>query len=646
MKAYLITIVLSIILFEGQAQRSPIKFGEIPMEDMKMNSYKEDSSASAVVLVDYGVAYITFNVSSASLIFERHVRIKILKKDGLKWADAKIMTYHSGSSEEKVSNLKAATYNLEGGNIAETKMSKDAIFKEKFNNYFNVQKFTLPNVKEGSVIEYSYKINSDFLQNFPDWEFQKEIPVVHSEYWAMIPDFFIFEKYLQGYIPLTSFEVKSKTNTDFNENANHYVMKNVPAFKAEPYMTCEEDYLSKINFALSHISWPGRLVQEIMGSWEKLNAELLEDENFGKVISRSGFLKDLVAEITAGITDPMKKVEAIHTYIKQNIEWDGMKDKYADNLKKVIENKKGTAADINLMLASMLDKAGFKVNMVLLSTRDHGIVRPSYPMEKQFNYVICELQLDDKTMLLDATEKYLPLNTLPERCLNGQGLVVSALQYHWIDVATKTKAKTIINAELSLLKTGELNGNLQFAKYGYDALQMRKTYNVKGEPDYVKDFLGSKTWQVEKTEFESIKEIDKPTKETHQLSIDDHTSVVGDIIYINPFVIGQVKENPFNLAERLYPVDFGPSIEQMYLGKITIPEGYVIEELPQSKILVLPNNAAKYVYSASLVGNIISFTSNMQINKSLFVQDEYVNLREFYNQVIAKQAEQIVLKKK
>jgi hypothetical protein len=35
----------------------------------------------------------------------------------------------------------------------------------------------------------------------------------------------------------------------------------------------------------------------------------------------------------------------------------------------------------------------------------------------------------------------------------------------------------------------------------------------------------------------------------------------------------------------------------------------------------------------------------MSINKGVFAQDEYPNLREFYNQMVAKQAEQIVLKK-
>ena len=39
-------------------------------------------------------------------------------------------------------------------------------------------------------------------------------------------------------------------------------------------------------------------------------------------------------------------------------------------------------------------------------------------------------------------------------------------------------------------------------------------------------------------------------------------------------------------------------------------------------------------------------TSNLQINNSLFSQEEYPSLRLFYDQVVAKQSEQIVLKKK
>ncbi|HCZ36654.1 MAG TPA: hypothetical protein DHV26_12090, partial [Cytophagales bacterium] len=142
------------------AQKSPIKFGDVPIEDLKMTYYAKDSSAAAVVLVDYGEAYLSITSQTAQLTFERHVRIKILRKEGLKWGDVAILLRQAGSREERVSNLKATTYNLTDGKVAESKLNKDGIFKEKFNRSFIQQKFTMPDVKEGSVIEYSYKVNT------------------------------------------------------------------------------------------------------------------------------------------------------------------------------------------------------------------------------------------------------------------------------------------------------------------------------------------------------------------------------------------------------------------------------------------------------------------------------------------------------
>lgn len=628
------------------AQKSPIKFGIIPLEDLKMTAYDKDSSASAVILADYGEAYITITSLSATLNFERHVRIKILKKEGLKWADAQIQLYHSGSSEEKVLRLKATTYNLVNGKLVESDMSKDAVFKEKFNRNFKLQKFTLPNVKEGSVIEYSYTVSSDFLFNFPDWQFQYEIPVRWSEYWAMFPDFCIFEKYMQGYITPTSYEVKDKSSANFNTKAHHWIAKNVPAFKSEPYMTCEDDYVSKINFALSRIIIPGQLTREIMGTWSKFNADLVESENFGRAITGSGFLKKKAEEITNGMTDPMEKVTAIFKYVQATIEWDGTKDKYVDNLKEVIEKRKGTAADINIILASMLEKVKVPSDMVLLSTRDHGFIRQQYPMEQQLNYAICLVKIGDKTLFLDATEKYLPMGILPERCLNGLGLIISKTNHGWIDIEPKAKAKTSISSELALNSNGEIKAKVNYTCEGYDAYRLRNDYHSKGEGDYVKAFLADKNWEIAKSEFQNIREIDRAPQQIHEFTIDEYATLAGDVIYLNPFVTAQTKENVFKLPLREYPVDFGSPIEKLYMSRITLPEGFNVDELPQPKLIMMPGNAAKYSYTVTQMGNTLNVVSLLQINKSLFLQDEYTNLREFYNQIIAKQSEQIVLKKK
>ncbi len=640
-------LLTSLLFISASAQKSPIRFGEIPMEDMTMTTYLGDSSASAVVLVDYGEAYILATSISAKMTFERHVRIKILKKEGTGWANAMIPLYKAGSTEENVSNLKATTYNLENGKIVESKMSKDAIFRENFNRNLIHHKFTLPDVKEGSVLEYSYKVNSDFLTNFPNWQFQRTIPTRLSEYWAIIPDFFTFEKYMQGYVPVSSYEVKSLNTSGFASKGHHYVSKNVPAFKEEPYMTSENDYISKINFALSHISFPGQMVQDVMGSWQKLNSLLMDDEDFYGVIKGSGFLKNTVGQVTQGITDPIEKITAIHKYVKDNIEWDGYKDFYAGNLKKIVEVKKGSSGDINLLLASMLQKAGLEVDMILLSTRDHGFVREQYPMTRQFNYVVCLVRLPDKNIFLDATEKHLPVNVLPERCLNGRGLIISSKNFGWMNLDTKTKSKTMVNAEFQLLEDGLLKGKIAFTHDGYDANRMRNDFTKKGQETYVKEFIGSK-WKLANSDFKNIDEISKPAQETYELEVPDHGMVAGQNIYFNPFVTSQIETNPYKSETRVYPVDYGSPIEKVYLCKITAPDGYVLDQAPEGKILMLPGNAARYIFNvaSSPNGNWVSVTSNFQINKSIFSQQDYLDLREFYNQVVAKQSEQIVFKKK
>jgi hypothetical protein len=501
-------------------------------------------------------------------------------------------------------------------------------------------------VKEGSIIEYSYRIFSDFLFNFPEWKFQYSIPVRHSEYWAVLPDFLEFEKNMQGYLAITDYNTKNLPAADYQSIGHHYTMKNVPAFIEEPFITCEDDYVSKIKFAISHINIPGKPVREIMGSWKKLNNDLLESDNFGKAITGNEWLRKKAVEVTASATSPLEKMNLIFSHVRNSLAWDGSNDYSADPLKKVFEAKKGTTGDINVALASMLNKADIPVEMVLLSTRDHGMVRIGSPMADQFNYVVCQATVDGKKYMLDATDKLLPMGVLPERCLNGQGLIISETNHDWTSLTTKVKARTAVAAELALDDSGDLKGKINFSRDGYDAHKMRKAFSSKGEETYVKDALSGRSWEVEKTEFQDLEEISKPAKEIHELTIREHITKAGDIMYINPFVTGQLESNPFKLEQRVYPVDYASPVEKIYTCKLVVPDGYAVDELPKSKLFMLPENAARYMFNVTQAGNTIFISSNLQINKNIFIQTEYPALREFYNQVVAKQSEQIVLKKK
>ncbi|HTH58484.1 MAG TPA: DUF3857 domain-containing protein [Cyclobacteriaceae bacterium] len=655
-------LIFFVITFSLLGQKPPEKFGDIPMEDMKMTVYPADSSAAAVVLFDYGRSF--FNVpqdgsyqsvyknetlqqrtdgrraivdrgrAPIRFEFERHVRIKILKKEALGRANIRIAI----SGSQRLNELRAATYNLENGKIVQTKMSNDGIFFENLTTNVTLVTFTLPNVKEGSVIEYVYKPNSTLSLS---WTFQGTIPTRRSEYWMIVPDYLSFERKMQGFISLSEYEEKGEAYLGQNAKKHHFVCNDVPAFKDEPFMTTDDDYISKIIFSIASIA-----NQEAVASWEKLNTRLLENENFGVTLTKTDFLKEETEKVIAGLTEAPQKISRISDYVKKNYEWDKAKGYFPSTLKKIMEKKKGNSADLNFMLASMLIQAGFKVDMVLVSTRDHGLIRKFSPMPSQFNYVICSIRTPDRTYLLDATEKYLPYDALPARCLNGEGLVISAVNFGWIEIPAKTKEKTIIGADLSLTDAGVLQGKVAYSYDGYDALKFRKDYFEKGEEEYVKQFAGSKQWALNSKEFVDVNETDKLAKANYQISIKEHATNQGDVIYLNPFIANQMTDNPFKSAMRLYPIDYGNKIEKVYNCKITIPEGFEIDEVPQSKVIGLPENGGRFTYNVVRLNNAINITSNFQINKTLFVPEEYQHLQEFYNQVIAKQAEQIVLKKK
>jgi hypothetical protein len=639
------------------------------MEDMKMTVYDKDSSASALVLADFGESTISYSQANGfQLFFERIRRIKILTKDGLKWADFSIPLYHDGTSDEKVTSLKAVTYNLENGKIVESKAKGEAIIKEKYDDNLNFTKISLPNVKVGSVIEISYKVTSDFVFNFQDWAFQDEIPVVWSEYRAHIPEYYNYQKYMQGYVALSINESESKPQSilittkersgqnqvkttyetdkiDYKENSNRWVAQNVPAFKEEPHMTSKTDFISKINFELSSTVFPNGDVKNYMGSWEDINVSYWK--RYEPEITGNNFLKKQVAEITAGKISPEEKTAAIFQFVRQNFVWDGYQRRYLSNdLKNVFEKKKGNSADINLLLASMLEKAEVSVSPVLVSTRDHGFIREGIPVSTQFNYLVCSVKLGEKTLLLDATEKLLPIGMLPERCLNDRGLVVSTQSPQWVNLQSQTKSRMVINAELKLTDAADLNGNLNVESTGYFSAAARKSFLAKGEADYIKEFVGTKSWQLASSNFENTKDIQLPFKEKHGLTISEHITTAGNTFYLSPFFIEREIENPFKVEKREYPVDFGSPFDKLYMVKITVPADYQVDELPKNKMLVLPGNSCKYLFNATQIGNMISITSSLSFNKSVFNQEEYPALRDFYGQVVAKQAEQIVLKKK
>ena len=524
-------------------------------------------------------------------------------------------------------------------------------------------------VQEGSIIEFTYKINSDFLFNYRGWRFQETIPVVWSEYRASFIEYYQYQSMFQGYIPMFinekeegrqrfSIRTESVNNTisgyvpgstnDYEARNTTYrwVAKDVPAFISEPYMTTANDYVSLVNFELESVNWPDQPIKYVRGTWRKVNEQFNQSEFFGQKLKSSAFLKKELETIISETDSEQDKIAKIYSFVRSKVQWNGQKAKYLNtNLKKPLDDGSGSSAEINLLLVALLKKAGLSTDAVLISTRDHGRIKQHLAVSSQFNYVICKVQFGDSYALLDATEPFLPINALPERCLNNLGYVISDTNPGWVKIPSSFKKKTTIGGALTINEDGEIIGSFTYKYFGYNSLSQRKSYFRKGEEDFLSDKKSSSTWDITDIELENMEDLSKPFVISYDAQIDDDAESLGNIIYLNPMLSDKYEKNPFTLEKREYPIDFSCPIEELYYITFTLPEGYELESQIKPFAVSLPERAGRFTYNITLNGNTLTVMSKLNINKTQFVMDEYLYMKEFFAQIVAKQNEQIVLKK-
>ncbi|MGZ2371474.1 DUF3857 domain-containing protein [Ancylomarina sp. YFZ004] len=649
-KFYFTVIFISLFITQVQAEKAPIKFGKVSLEEMELNTYLPDTTASAVILCDYGVTDMPFSTVEGHFVqtFKRTIRIKILKKEGLDWANFEIPL---SKQADNLGSVKGRTYNLEDGKIVKTKMKSDGKFLESVSKYSQTCKLTLPNVKVGSVIEYSYIITSKNIFNIRKWNFQKSIPVKWSEYRVNFPEYFNYKKTTKGYLRFVTNKNEYSTASlpskkTYSVQRFTWAVSEAPAFKSEPYMTTSSNFLSSIEFEIGSTNVNG-VYKNYTSTWEKINTDLLKNESFGLQLKGGGYLKDIVTKINSEAKSEEDKMNMAFDAIKKHMKWNDYNGKYVSStLRKAFNEKKGNVADINLMLVLLLKKLGLNSDPVILSTRNHGIIFLGQPNISIFNYVVAKIKLNNKDYLLDATEPLCPNNILPFRCINGQGRIIAENGSDWINLNCKMPYKHITSSKLTLNDDGELIGQISDSYQGYAALRTRKYFESK-TIDELKISLEENNHGLSLEEFEIINQddIEKTLQTKSIVEITDKVEDAGDLIYLNPMLYERTKKNPFTLEERKYPVDYGHSYDEIYSIEISLPEGCSLESTPENIRIALPNKAGSYTYSIQSLSGKIILMSRLKITKPMFAFDEYPNLKEFYKLIVAKQAEMIVIKR-
>ena len=644
------TITL-LFTFNSFSQDPPIEWEEIPLADLQMTSFPEDSNATAVILCDYGETRLDDDLG---LVYKRNLRIKILNENGYDWGTHSIYLY-TGRYGERLNGLEAITYSLdENGEIVETELDDDDIFEEEIKEDRTKISFTMPALKPGCIVDIQYRINSESLWNIRDWTFQRDEPVLWSEYRIIYPKNISYAVVYMGYEPWEVNEYK-EVKQNFrgtaalrigdNASCNYYrwAVKNAPALRDEPYITTIDDYTNRVNIQLAGYAFYQIGKKQILTDWKTLANELLDNEDFGDKIDPDE-VEELTADITKDLVSPKDKMEAIYNWIKNSIVWSEENRVFAENdVDDVIEYKKGNSSEITMLLISMLGSAGINADPVILSTRSNGQIQELYPIISQFNYVLARVLIGKKEYFIDATDPLRPIDLLPTKVLNVRGLLIQEDNPVWVNLSSQkiNRDKAVVNVNLNT--DGTLSSTIEESFGEYRSLSLRRNIGNEDDIDVVKDLFDTESsgFTIDSVNVSEKDSVGLPLKIQTGISSSSYTQLGGDLIYFNPTMIHRLSDNPFKAKVRNFPIDYSYPRGNTIIMNITIPDGYTLKEKYENKNITV-GKFASYKRMSVVQDNIIQIMSKFEIRESKIASTYYPYLKEFYARVIANESEMLV----
>jgi len=283
----------------SRAQDKHVKeLSPISSADFAASSSPVNDSSGAVILADIGEVHFIGNEHSwFSYVFQRHTRIKILNKKAFDLATVHIPLYQPTVDPEKLDKVVASTFNLENGQVSEVKLDKKDIFEDRKHKEHTEARFTLPAVREGSIIDYSYNVISSYDAFLPTWQFQSNrCRCLWSELTVEIPQALFYTVVKQGIHPYAvdqgsegrnTYRLEDKSGGWMNVSAtvtkHHWVMKDIPEFRVEGYVFCPENYVDKIDFQLAK-TYDGEQFHDYYNSWKQATEQLMSKDYFGATL--------------------------------------------------------------------------------------------------------------------------------------------------------------------------------------------------------------------------------------------------------------------------------------------------------------------------------------------------------------------------
>ena len=410
-------LLVTLILLAVPA--SAADFPAVTPEEQALSGFPGEPRAPAIEIFHKGELQLmdpSRQRMSSLLRIER--RIKILTEEG-RDEYSEFAVRHSRFA--RLTDLAGRTVLPDGTTVP---LDDGAVFEETISekSRWYLTKAAFPAVEVGAILDLQYSLRFETILYLEPWDFQGEIPSLHSEIQYFVPE--TLGMAVWDRVTFPGGEIESENDRSGAGRRLRFWMTNVPSVPQEPMGFPIDDLRTRF------MLYPGRIVigGEMMPLFEdwRSTAGFFGDD-YKLAGKKAGKAKKRARALATSAATPRDKAEVLYRFVRDEIDnrftglvWVDSDFAVDDTLR----DGSGDSPEKALLLASMLEAVKIPAELVWTGYRTDGRIDPRLSTPYSFDNVVVRVGLDGDTVWLDPTDRTLPFGVLDPDNLGMLGLVI------------------------------------------------------------------------------------------------------------------------------------------------------------------------------------------------------------------------------
>ena len=592
--------------------------------------------------------------ASGKTTLRRRMVVKILRPHGRDYAtpiawsrvDRKLLSFHIWSIGPD-----GHQYTVKDDQIIEVGAKEWGILY----NDVRYKTASVPGADPGGIVAYEYVQEAPMYSGEEDWEFQSDIPSLHSVFEVDLPagwhDRALWCRY------------KGVEPAEVAPNHWRWELTNIPAIRLEdiPLAPAVDALTGRmtVHYAANDLG-DGDALWARIGEWFSPLASP-KTEGAADVAAES-------RQLVSPSADFMTRIQKVAAFMQQNIRYVGIEigigGLIPHSAADIYRNRYGDCKDKATLLISMLDAVGVRATWVMVDT-ERGVVDPHTPslignhmiaaieIPKGYDNPLLKAVVTAKTgkryLIFDPTNEYVPIGLLPtyEQGSYGALMADADSQVIALPVLKPDTDTTEHRANFELGEDGSLKGDVTVSRLGPSSAHARGFFVMSSEKEKRESLEKSlrsdfSQFEVGTEKVENTRELDEQLIMHYDVSASSYAKSAGSLLLLRPRVLG-TDVLPLRDGPRKYPIEFAGIGNWRDKFDVKIPSGFTVDEVPDP--VHLDTDFASYKSEVKVDGNILHYTREYVVKKLSLEASQYEDLQKFEGQINADENRSAVLKK-